>query len=111
MQWLLVLAGPASWAVVFVLVIFMSRGVDGGWAGMAVMFTGLGVILLIHVIAPIWLATSAVRRRRAKSAVGKLLIAGLCYYGLVAVIALLLSGPGELLRDSSAVLRALFRVQ
>jgi hypothetical protein len=110
MQWLLVLAGPASWPVVFVLALLMSRGVDGGWVGMAVMFTGLGVILLIHVIAPLSLVTSAVRRRRAGTGVGKLVISGLCYYGLVAVVALLLSGPSELWSDSCEVLSALFRV-
>lgn len=111
MQWLLVLAGPACWPVVFVFALLMAYGVDGGWVGMAVMFTGLGVILLIHVIAPISLITTAVRRRRARAEVGKLVISGLCYYGLVAVVALLLSGPGELWHDSVVVLKALFRVR
>ncbi len=75
---------------------------------MAFMFRGLGVILLIHVIAPIFLVVTAVRRRCVHDPVGKLVVSGLCYYILVAAIAFALEGPHELMRDSFVMLEALF---
>lgn len=106
--WMVALGGPVSWLVVSALAWLASRGPDGGWAGMGIMFTGLGLILVLHVAAPVVLAVAAVRRRRSRHPIGKAIVTGLSYYGLVAVATLMVLGPRGLMSDSIVVLESLF---
>ena len=108
-NWFISLSGPLSWPVVFGFALLVSGGPDGGWEAMAFMFKGLGVIVLIHVIAPVFLIVTAGRRLYAHKPIGKIVVFGLCYYLIVAIIALLLEGPNELIKDSRVALDALFR--
>jgi len=109
-EWIAITLGPLSWPVVFATANLVSRGPDGGWVGMAAIYTGLAVILLIHVFVPILLLVIAVRRRRSGAPIGTLAITGMCYYGLIFVVAIVLSGGfRELFQDSMSLLRALCR--
>ncbi len=98
LQWLLAIAGPGSWILVIGLAVLMSGGVDGGWAGMAVMYTGMWVVIPTHLLALVSMVAMAIYRRRRRLEVGRVLKVGLAYYGALAVLALFLMGPGALLR-------------
>ena len=107
LTWGVTLAGPYSWILVFAAAWLVSQKTDGGWIGMAVMFTGMAVILLIHILSPIILMAQAIARRRADTPIGKAIIMGLCYYGLVATIVLTVEEPREFTNDSITLLKAL----
>lgn len=76
---------------------------------MGMWFTGLGLILLVHVVSPIVLLVVAVRRFRAREPIGKAIAIGLSYYGLLALITIALMGLDHLIKDSAVILEALFR--
>ncbi len=109
MDWLLLLVGPASWVLTIMIAAIVGTGPDAGWVAMAALFKGMGLILLIHTVAFAVLIVLAIRRYLQTRTVGKVVVTALSYYGLVTLIALVASGPTELLRDSQVVLRALFR--
>ena len=43
------LLGLSSWFALGFIVFLSSTGVDGGWAGMAVMYAGIPVVLVAHL--------------------------------------------------------------
>ena len=102
------LAGPISWPIMGLLGWMASQGPDGGWSGMAVMFIGLAIILIIHVISPIILMIMAASRKRNGKKIEATLALALCYYGLAVIVVLLLIGPRELISDSAVLLQNLF---
>ena len=102
------LAGPISWPVMALIAWMASRGPDGGWSGMAAMFSGLAIILIVHIVPPIILIVLAVSRKRKGMKAGSVPKWGLAYYGLVACVARLLQGPSEFLRDASTLLKRIF---
>ena len=75
---------------------------------MAVMFIGLAIILIIHVISPIILMIMAASRKRNGKKIESTLALALCYYGLAVIVVLLLIGPRELISDSAVLLQNLF---
>jgi len=102
---LVALAGPTSWLIVALITWMASRGPDGGWSGMAAMFLGLAVVLIIHIASPIILIILVVTRKRKRINTGATPAWGLAYYGLVALLALLHQGPSEFMRDATALLQ------
>ena len=107
MDWLLLLVGPSSWVLTFIIAAIVSTGPDAGWVAMAALFKGMGVIVLLHVLTIAIVIVVAVRRYLRRSPLGKVLLTALSYYCIIILIALVASGPTELLRDSLVALRAL----
>jgi hypothetical protein len=89
LEWCAVLLGPACLSVMILMEFLAPRGI-GGLLGA---FTGLAVILLIHIVSPAILVVNAVRRRRSGKPISKLAIGGISYYGLVFVAVPLVTGP------------------
>ena len=107
-EWLLALAGPLSWIIYAILAIGASQGPDGGWTGMAVMWTGIAIIILIHIISPFVLTYLAIVRRKKKEAIGKVIISGIAYYGLFVTMGIIMAGPKELFSDVIVILGRFF---
>ncbi len=105
-DWLLFLVGPSSGVLTFLVAAVRGSGADAGWIAMTALFKGMGVIVLLHVLAIAIVIVVAIRRYLRRSPSGNVLLAALTYYGIVILIALVASGPTELLRDSIAALRA-----
>ena len=102
------LAAPSSWVLVPLMAIPASRGTDGGWSGMHTMFQAMAFVLIIHVICVLGLLTVFGLRLKARQSAGKGLGFALLYFAIILGVFMMGSGPQEVWRDASALIRGLF---
>jgi len=61
---------------------------------------GLGVVLIIHIVAGATLAIATIDRLRHRARIQPTLIAGVSYYAIALMTAVIVNGPSEFLNDA-----------
>ena len=83
-------SGPISLPVCILYAYFASKGIDGGWSGMAASFYCIGIIIFIHIASPIVLLSMVVNRNQKGISTVSVPSWAWWYYGFIIVATLML---------------------
>ncbi|OHB76511.1 MAG: hypothetical protein A2Z34_01155 [Planctomycetes bacterium RBG_16_59_8] len=79
-------SGPASLFLYIIPLLSPSHGADSGWTAMAYMYTGMGFLALIHLVAALLTIIGAIDRGIRRKPIGRALKLAMWYYGTAFIV-------------------------